>query len=82
MPVKEKEEKRVKIGAEIPAPTYKQLEDVARWYRTNGNLSHALRLLIEDAWKGIQQGDPASRFRPSLGVYHREGETGEEEVTE
>jgi hypothetical protein len=60
MPVKQ-EEKRVKIAAEIPASTYKYLEKISKYYRTNGNISHAIRLMIEDVGKGLESGNLLAR---------------------
>lgn len=42
------------VGTELSLEAYRQLQVLARHYRTNGSLSHALRLLIEDAYIGLK----------------------------
>ena len=42
------------VGTELSLETYRQLQVVARHYRTNGSLSHTLRLLIEDAYESLK----------------------------
>lgn len=80
MPVREKEteEKKVKIGAEVPVSVHKMLGEVCKWYRTD-NISHCLRMMIEDVWKGIQQDTPALRMG---GTENRFVEKKKEEVME
>ncbi len=54
-----KKKKVDKIGKSIGVPLSEEelekLEEVKKWYRAEST-SHCIRLMLEDAWKGVKKG--------------------------
>lgn len=54
------EEKKVRIAAELPESIYNKLMKLCNYYRTN-NMSHALRMTIEDRLKETETEEGGTR---------------------
>lgn len=58
-----KPEERITVSVRLPKATYKLLQKVATYYRTGGNMSHAVRRAIEDIAEGIEAGELFNRVK-------------------
>jgi len=61
------EEKKIRIAAELPESIYKKLVKLCKHYRTD-NMSHALRLTIEDRLKETETEEGGTRSEMGLDI--------------
>ena len=52
----------IAVTAILPRATYDALQKVVEYYRSP-SMSHAIRLMIDDVAKGLEQGEVISRFK-------------------
>lgn len=60
-------ERKVRVTAELPDPIHRMLLKLCKYYRTN-NVSHCLRLVIEDRCKETETEEGGKRLATITGT--------------